>query len=87
MVYQVASGHFSPNDISAFLLGWESANYFDPDMRGEQHGNAKGSFRRPPYKEPGYVSWRETFGPHKEPIRKADFFQVQVSIESVAVPS
>eukprot|EP00438_Fugacium_kawagutii_P013599 Skav223060 [mRNA] locus=scaffold1069:426018:443941:+ [translate_table: standard] len=30
---------------------WESANYFDPDMRGEQHGNAKGSFRRPLYKE------------------------------------
>lgn len=31
--------------------GWESANYFDPDMPGEQHGNAKGSFRRPMYQE------------------------------------
>ena len=30
--------------------GWESANYFDPEMN-EQHGNAKGSFRRPMYKD------------------------------------
>ena len=27
--------------------GWESANYFDPHMPGEQHGNAKGSFEDP----------------------------------------
>lgn len=34
-----------------FHNGWESANYFDPDMPGEQHGNAKGSFRRPMYQD------------------------------------
>ena len=33
------------------LGGWESANYFDPSMPGSQHGNAKGSFRRPGYQE------------------------------------
>ncbi|CAJ1457283.1 unnamed protein product [Effrenium voratum] len=33
-----------------FHNGWESANYFDPQAVG-QHGNAKGSFHRPPYQD------------------------------------
>eukprot|EP00913_Durusdinium_trenchii_P027742 g26015.t1 len=42
-----------------FHNGWESANYFDPAMSGEQHGNSKGSFRRPIYKDSHTGSFQE----------------------------
>jgi len=34
-----------------FHNGWESANYFDPASKGEQHGNSRGSWHRPPYQD------------------------------------
>lgn len=45
-----------------FHNGWESANYFDPSSGGEQHGNARGSFRRPPYKDLVEKECREMAG-------------------------